>query len=200
VLKLILSLMLIACASLGMAAEKKHATAKKDTTAKAALDTTGGLATIDDTIRALKTAIAKDPARVSSHYDLGLIYYINKQWYAKTIEEWNKVAQLTPKDGKIYFQMAWTFYRKLKNLQGAENEALAAMNLGKADKEKKYWYGLSVWILASIYEEKGDSLNAQRYHDEWQQLAELSQKPDNSLDYLKQEVDALKKNLNINKQ
>jgi tetratricopeptide (TPR) repeat protein len=192
-MKTVLCLLLCAAASLWAADKKKTtAVAKPDSTAKAL----AAAATVDDSIKVLKTAIFADSSRADLVYKLGLIYYVDKQWYAKAIESWNRVAQLEPKNGLIKFQIAWACYRKLHNLPAAEIAALQAVELGAVDKEKKYWYTLSTWMLASIYETKGDSLNAQRHRDEWLKLSALVQpKPEQTLEYLNQEVEALRKEL-----
>jgi tetratricopeptide (TPR) repeat protein len=191
-----MALCLLLCATASLwAADKKKSTpvAKSDTVSLATA------ATADDSIKLLKTALAADSGKAGLVYQLGLVYYVQKQFYAKAIETWTRVAQLEPKNGRIQFQIAWAYYRRLHNLPAAETAALQAMELGAVEKEKPYWYSLSAWILASVYEAKGDSLNAQRYRDEWLQLSTLVHKPDQTLDYLNQEVEHLKKELETKK-
>ena len=183
---------LFLCASVLVAQEKKQAAnvpAKPESTTAEAFS-------VEDSIRTLLAVVARDTGNVYAYYDLGMLYYLHQQRYDKALGAWEKVAQLTPDDGKMHFQLAWIYYHRFNNLSKAETEALEAIAAGKKGKmETKYWYALSHWVLATVYEEKGDSLNAQKARKEWQELAQQAPQSDNSLGKLNDEIETVKTEL-----
>lgn len=75
-------------------------------------------------------------AEIQVYFDLGLIYYNQKQ-FNKTIECWNKIVALDPKSADIMFSIGKVYLENLNDKVKAKEYLEKAAQLNPQDKEAK---------------------------------------------------------------